>query len=86
MARRPRRYTSSSARIAGIVEVGPRSRSSGRRYVDATVRRGHSLYDQIGTYDMTTDDVATARHHLRHGFLTGYCVDAPEYIIQVLQG
>jgi threonine dehydrogenase-like Zn-dependent dehydrogenase len=57
-------------------------------YVVATVRRpGHSLYDQIGTYDMTTDDTYFERGiSLRHGYLTEYYVDAPEYIVKVPQG
>lgn len=57
-------------------------------YVVATVRRpGHSIYDQIGTYDMTTDDTYYERGiNLRHGFLTEYYVDDPEYIVQVPQG
>lgn len=44
----------------GIVEeVGPKvTECRAGDYVVATVRRpGHSLYDQIGIYDMTTDDV-----------------------------
>lgn len=54
-------------------------------YVALTVRRpGSSLYDQIGTYDMTTDDTYFERGiNLRHGFLTEYVVDEPEYIIRV---
>ena len=54
-------------------------------YVVATVRRrGHSIYDQIGTYDMTTDDVYYERGvNLLHGFLTAYYVDDPEYIVKV---
>src|SRR5437764_11660673 len=54
-------------------------------YVSLTVRRpGSSLYDQIGTYDMTTDDTYFERGiNLRHGFLTEYVVDEPEYIIRV---
>src|SRR6266851_7966922 len=54
-------------------------------YVAATVRRpGSSIYDQIGTYDMTTDDTYFERGiNLRHGFLTEYYVDDPEYIIRV---
>src|ERR1700757_4553609 len=54
-------------------------------YVSLTVRRpGSSLYDQIGTYDMTTDDTYFERGiNLRHGFLTEYIVDEPEYIIRV---
>jgi glucose 1-dehydrogenase len=57
-------------------------------YVVATVRRpGSSLYDQIGTYDMSTDDTYYERGiNLRHGFLTEYYVDAPEYIVKVPQG
>jgi threonine dehydrogenase-like Zn-dependent dehydrogenase len=57
-------------------------------YVVATVRRpGASLYDQIGTYDMTTDDTYFERGiNLRHGFLTEYYVDDPEYIVKVPQG
>lgn len=54
-------------------------------YVSLTVRRpGRSIYDQIGTYDMTTDDTYFERGiNLRHGFLTEYVVDEPEYIIRV---
>ena len=74
----------------GIVEkVGPNvTELQPGDYVVATVRRpGHSLYDQIGTYDMTTDDVYYERGiNLRHGFLTEYCVDEPEFIIKVPQG
>ena len=57
-------------------------------YVAATVRRpGSSIYDQIGTYDMTTDDTYFERGiNLRHGFLTEYYVDEPEYIVRVPEG
>jgi glucose 1-dehydrogenase len=57
-------------------------------YVVATVRRpGTSLYDKIGTYDMTTDDTYFERGiNLRHGYLTEYYVDDPEYIVKVPQG
>jgi len=57
-------------------------------YVVATVRRpGHSLYDQIGTYDMTTDDTYYERGiNLRHGYLTEYYVDDPEYIVKIPDG
>ena len=57
-------------------------------YVVATVRRpGSSIYDQIGTYDMTTDDTYFERGiNLRHGFLTEYYVDDPEYIVKVPAG
>jgi glucose 1-dehydrogenase len=57
-------------------------------YVVATVRRpGFSLYDKIGTYDMTTDDTYFERGiNLRHGFLAEYYVDDPEYIVKIPQG
>jgi threonine dehydrogenase-like Zn-dependent dehydrogenase len=57
-------------------------------YVVATVRRpGASIYDRIGTYDMTTDDTYFERGiNLRHGFLTEYYVDDPEYIVKVPVG
>jgi glucose 1-dehydrogenase len=57
-------------------------------YVVATVRRpGHSIYDQIGTYDMTTDDTYFERGiNLRHGYLTEYYVDDAEYIVKIPQG
>ncbi len=54
-------------------------------YVVATVRRpGSSLYDLIGTNDMTTDDTYFERGiNLRHGYLTEYYVDDAEYIVKV---
>jgi threonine dehydrogenase-like Zn-dependent dehydrogenase len=57
-------------------------------YVVATVRRkGTSLYDLIGTYDMTTDSTYVERGiSRRHGFLTEYYVDDPEYIVKVPDG
>src|SRR5881409_1198189 len=57
-------------------------------YVVATVRRpGSSIYDRIGAYDMTTDSTYYERGiNLRHGFLTEYYVDDPEYIVKVPQG
>ena len=57
-------------------------------YVVATVRRpGSSLYDLIGTNDMTTDDTYFERGiNLRHGFLTEYYVDDAEFIVKVPQG
>src|SRR5216117_625686 len=57
-------------------------------YVVATVRRpGSSIYDQIGTYDMTTDDTYFERGiNLRHGYLTEYYVDDVEYVVKVPQG
>ena len=57
-------------------------------YVVPTVRRpGTSPYDAIGQYDMTTDDVYFERGiNLRHGYLTEYFVDEPEYIVKVPSG
>jgi len=57
-------------------------------YVVATVRRpGTSIYDQIGTNDMTTDDTYFERGiSLRHGFLTEYYVDDAEFIVKVPAG
>src|ERR671935_1112514 len=57
-------------------------------YVVATVRRpGTSLYDRIGTYDMTTDDTYYERGiNLRHGYLAEYYVDDPEYLVKIPQG
>jgi threonine dehydrogenase-like Zn-dependent dehydrogenase len=57
-------------------------------YVVATVRRpGSSLYDRIGTYDVTTDDTYF-EHGIsrRHGFLTEFYADDPEYIVKVPAG
>lgn len=57
-------------------------------YVVATVRRpGSSIYDLIGTNDMTTDDTYFERGiNLRHGYLTEYYVDDVEFIVKVPQG
>src|SRR5499426_2613205 len=57
-------------------------------YVVATVRRpGTSIYDLIGTNDMTTDDTYFERGiNLRHGFLTEYYVDDAEFIVKIPQG
>jgi len=76
----------SFGRVAG---VGPNVRAlQVGDYVVATVRRpGRSLYDLIGTYDMTTEDTYFERGiNLRHGYLTEYYVDDPEYIVRVPQG
>ncbi len=74
----------------GRVEaVGPKvTELKPGEHVTATVRRpGSSLYDQIGTYDMTTDDTYFERGiNLRHGFLTEYYVDDPEYIVRMPDG
>jgi threonine dehydrogenase-like Zn-dependent dehydrogenase len=57
-------------------------------YVVATVRRsGSSIYDLIGTNDMTTDDLYYERGiNLRHGFLSEYYVDDAEFIVKVPRG
>ena len=57
-------------------------------YVVATVRRpGTSLYDRIGTSDMTTDDTYFERGiSRRHGFLTESYVDDAEFIVKVPRG
>ncbi len=57
-------------------------------YVVATVRRpGTSIYDQIGTSDMTTDDTYYERGiNLRHGYLTESYVDDAEFIVKVPGG
>src|ERR687897_1733272 len=57
-------------------------------YVVATVRRpGTSIYDLIGTNDMTTDDTYFERGiNLRHGFLSEYYVDDAEFIVKVPSG
>jgi len=74
----------------GQVEaVGPNVRElQPGDYVVATVRRpGSSIYDLIGTNDMTTDDTYFERGiNLRHGFLTEYYVDDAEFIVKVPQG
>jgi threonine dehydrogenase-like Zn-dependent dehydrogenase len=72
-----------------VVEAGPNvTELKAGDYVVATVRRpGSSIYDQIGTYDMTTDDTYYERGiNLRHGYLTEYYVDDAEYIVKVPQG
>ena len=57
-------------------------------FVVATVRRpGSSIYDLIGTNDMTTDDVYFERGiNLRHGYMAEYYVDDAAFIVKVPQG
>lgn len=57
-------------------------------YVVATVRRpGSSIYDIIGTNDMTTDDTYYERGiNLRHGYLSEFYVDDAEFIVKVPRG
>jgi threonine dehydrogenase-like Zn-dependent dehydrogenase len=69
-----------------VVEVGEHVNTvAPGDYVVATVRRpGSSLYDLIGTNDMTTDSVYFERGiNLRHGYLTEYYVDDVEFIVKV---
>jgi threonine dehydrogenase-like Zn-dependent dehydrogenase len=65
-----------------VVEVKPGD------YVVATVRRpGSSIYDLIGTNDMTTDDTYFERGiNLRHGYMSEYYVDDAEFIVKIPQG
>ncbi len=53
-----------------------------------TVRRpGGSFYDQIGQHDMTPEDTYYERGiNLRHGFLTEWFVEDPEYLVKVPKG
>src|SRR6266496_4745603 len=73
-----------------VMEVGPNVPDTIRpgTYVVATVRRpGQSIYDHIGLQDMTTDEVYYERGiNLRHGYLTEYFVEDPEYVVKVPQG
>jgi len=57
-------------------------------YVVGTVRRpGKSIYDLIGTNDMTTDDTYYERGiNLRHGYLTEYYVDDAEFVVKIPKG
>ena len=65
-----------------VIEVKPGD------YVVATVRRpGSSIYDLIGTNDMTTDDTYFERGiNLRHGYMSQYYVDDAEFIVKIPQG
>ncbi len=74
----------------GIVEeVGPSVRNiKPGDYVVATVRRpGGSIYDKIGTYDMTSEETYYERGiNLLHGYLTEHYVDHEEYIVRIPKG
>ena len=74
----------------GIVEaVGPNVKHvRPGEFVTATVRRpGSSIYDLIGTCDMTSEETYYERGiNLLHGFMTEYYVDDAEYIIRMPAG
>ncbi len=71
--------------VGQVIEVGPHvpSTITPGAYVVATVRRpGTSLYDQIGSQDMTTDAAYYERGiHLLHGFMTEYYVEDAAYLV-----
>ena len=72
-----------------VLAVGPNvTEVSPGDYVVATVRRpGASIYDLIGTNDMTTDDTYFERGiNLRHGYLTEQYVDDADFIVKVPNG
>ncbi len=69
-----------------VLEVGTNVRDvEAGDYVVATVRRpGDSIYDRIGTSDMTTDETYRERGiNLLHGYLTERYVDDAEFIVGV---
>jgi threonine dehydrogenase-like Zn-dependent dehydrogenase len=57
-------------------------------FVTATVRRpGGSIYDQIGSSDMTSEEVYYERGiNLLHGFLTEYYVEDAEFVVKMPVG
>ncbi|HKB17328.1 MAG TPA: glucose 1-dehydrogenase [Planctomycetota bacterium] len=72
--------------LGRVVEVGPNVTEfvPGELVVPTVRRPGRSLYDRIGQYDLTTDDVYFERGiNLRHGFLTEFFVEDPEYLVRV---
>jgi glucose 1-dehydrogenase len=72
-----------------IEEVGPKvTEFQPGDYVVATVRRpGFSVYDLIGSPDMTTDSTYFERGiSLRHGFLAEYYAEDAEYLVKIPGG
>ncbi|GIW97234.1 MAG: glucose dehydrogenase [Pirellulaceae bacterium] len=72
-----------------VIDVGPNVRRvKPGDYVTATVRRpGGSIYDRIGTYDMTSEETYYERGiNLLHGYLTEEFVDHEDYIVRVPEG
>ncbi|MGC3972516.1 MAG: glucose 1-dehydrogenase [Pirellulales bacterium] len=57
-------------------------------YVTLTVRRpGGSIYDLIGTNDMTSESTYYERGiNLRHGYMTEYVVDDAEFVVRMPPG
>ena len=57
-------------------------------YVTATVRRpGSSIYDQIGTSDMTSEETYYERGiNLLHGFLTEHYVEDADFVVKMPVG
>jgi glucose 1-dehydrogenase len=76
--------------LGRVVEAGPNvpSSLSPGRLVVATVRRpGHSIYDQIGLQDMTTDDVYYERGiNKLHGYLAEFYAEEAQYIVPLSEG
>ena len=75
--------------LGRVIEIGPNVREfMPGDYVVPTVRRpGGSFYDQIGQYDMTTEETYYERGiNLRHGFLTERFVEDPEYLVKIPKG
>jgi len=69
-----------------VAEVGPRvTELTPGDLVVATVRRpGMSEYDRIGLQDFTTDDTYFERGiNLRHGYLTEYYVEEPQFLVKL---
>src|SRR5438093_6923011 len=68
-----------------VLEVGPNVPSTieAGGFVVSTVRRpGHSIYDEIGLQDMTTDDTYYERGiNLLHGYLTERYVEDSDYVV-----
>jgi glucose 1-dehydrogenase len=71
-----------------VVEVGDKvTEVKPGDFVTCTVRRtGHSLFDQIGRNDITSEEVYYERGiNLCHGYLTESFVDDAEFIVKVPQ-
>jgi threonine dehydrogenase-like Zn-dependent dehydrogenase len=72
-----------------VIEVGENvTRFKPGDYVVATVRRpGCSIYDWIGSPDITTDNSYFERGISKvHGFLTEFYVDHEDYVVRIPQG